>query len=122
SRDQVRGRAGDLRSQQSRDHRLDGGGGGIGYAAGACGDLHNRESDRRSSRELMPGRRQLRITIWNEHVHELRDDSVKRIYPDGMHRPIADGIRRDLGADLTIGAATRDEPEPGLPEEVVART
>ena len=70
----------------------------------------------------MAGRRQLRITIWNEHVHELRDDSVKRIYPDGMHRPIADGIRRELGADVAIGVATLDEPEHGLTEEVLAQT
>ena len=47
----------------------------------------------------MPGSPELRVTVWNENVHEQHEQSVKRIYPDGMHAPIADGIRRDLGAN-----------------------
>jgi trehalose utilization protein len=65
---------------------------------------------------------QLRVTIWNEHVHERREPSVKRIYPDGMHRPIADGLRRELGEDVSIRIATLEEPDHGLTAEVLADT
>ena len=71
---------------------------------------------------MTAARRPLRVTVWNEYVHELREESVKRIYPEGMHRPIADGIRRELGGDVTIRVATLDEPEHGLTEEALAQT
>ena len=70
----------------------------------------------------MPAGRQLRVTVWNENVHERREDSVKRIYPDGMHAPIADGLRRELGGRVSVRAATLDEPEHGLTEAVLAET
>jgi len=28
--------------------------------------------------------RHLNVTVWNEHVHERREPSVTKIYPDGM--------------------------------------
>jgi len=36
----------------------------------------------------------LRVTVWNENIHERREESVRRIYPDGMHAPIVEGLRR----------------------------
>src|SRR2546428_13565521 len=61
----------------------------------------------------MAGSRQLRVTIWNENVHERRDKSVMRIYPDGMHEAIAAGLRREPGATTSIRFATLEEPEHG---------
>lgn len=61
----------------------------------------------------------LRVTIWNEFRHEQRDESVMKIYPDGMHAPIADYLRQH-GIEVTI--ATLDEPEHGLTEEVLNNT
>ncbi len=69
----------------------------------------------------MPGR-PLRVTVWNEHVHERRDPTVGRLYPDGMHGPIADGIRRHLGDGAAVRFATLEEPEHGLSAEVLAET
>lgn len=66
--------------------------------------------------------RQLRVTVWNEHVHERREESVRRIYPDGMHGTIADGLRRELGGNVSIRIATLEEPEHGLTEEALAET
>jgi len=66
--------------------------------------------------------RQLRVTIWNEHVQERRDESVKRVYPDGMHEAIAVGLRRELGASASIRFATLEEPEHGLTEKVLSET
>ncbi|TMD00777.1 MAG: trehalose utilization protein ThuA [Chloroflexi bacterium] len=70
----------------------------------------------------MAGSRQLRVTIWNENVHERKDKSVMRIYPDGMHEAIAAGLRRELGATTSIRFATLEEPEHGLTEEVLSET
>ena len=70
----------------------------------------------------MAADRQLRVTIWNEHVQERRDESVKRVYPDGMHEVIAAGLRRELGASATIRFATLEEPEHGLTDKVLSET
>jgi trehalose utilization protein len=65
--------------------------------------------------------RSLRVTVWNENLHEQNQESVKKVYPKGMHTPIAEGIERELsGADVRI--ATFDEPEHGLTESVLAET
>ena len=66
--------------------------------------------------------RRLRVTLWNEHVHERREPSVKKIYPAGMHAPIAEGIRRVLGDGVSVRVATLDEPEHGLSESALAET
>src|SRR5581483_1145359 len=62
------------------------------------------------------------VTIWNEHVHERRDQAVGRLYPDGMHGAIAAGLTRELGAGVKIRVATLDEPDHGLTDEVLAAT
>jgi trehalose utilization protein len=64
----------------------------------------------------------LRVTVWNENVHERREESVKRIYPRGMHAPIVDGLRRELGDRVTTRVATLEEPDHGLTDEVLAET
>jgi len=70
----------------------------------------------------MAAGRHVRVTIWNEHVQERRDESVRRIYPEGMHRPIADGLERELGSGVTVRIATLDEPEHGLTDAALAET
>ena len=64
----------------------------------------------------------LRVVVWNEHVHERREKSVRKIYPDGMHAPIVEGIVRELGPDVAVKVATLDDPEHGLTAEVLANT
>jgi len=34
----------------------------------------------------------VRVTVWGENVHEGRDESVRAIYPEGMHATIASGL------------------------------
>ena len=63
-----------------------------------------------------------RVTVWNEYVHERRDPTVGRMYPEGLHAPIAEGIRRELGDGVEVRVATLDEPEHGLTAEVLAKT
>ncbi|HSS61522.1 MAG TPA: ThuA domain-containing protein [Candidatus Limnocylindrales bacterium] len=62
------------------------------------------------------------MTVWNENLHEQREESVKKVYPKGMHTPIAEGIRRELGPDVAVRIATLDEPEHGLTDTVLAQT
>jgi trehalose utilization protein len=64
----------------------------------------------------------LRVTVWNENLHEQHQESVKKVYPRSMHTPIAEGIRRELGGEVTVRVATLDEPEHGLTEKVLADT
>ncbi len=34
----------------------------------------------------------IRVTVWNEFKHEQENDAVRQVYPDGIHRVIADGL------------------------------
>ncbi len=61
----------------------------------------------------------MRVTIWNEYQHELQDPAVARVYPQGIHRAIADGIAH---SDFEIRTAILDEPEHGLTDEVLRQT
>ncbi len=62
----------------------------------------------------------VKVTIWNEFRHEKKNDAVKKVYPDGMHKAIADGLLKLGGVD--IKTATLDEPEHGLTEAVLKNT
>ena len=62
----------------------------------------------------------IKVTVWNEFVHERENDQVKAVYPDGMHRAIADHLNSQEG--LSAGTATLDQPEHGLTEELLQQT
>ena len=64
--------------------------------------------------------REIRVTVWNEFVHEKSDEKIGKIYPDGMHGAIARGLR--ACGDFEIRSATLEEPEHGLPEGVLRET
>jgi trehalose utilization protein len=64
----------------------------------------------------------LRITVWGENVHEGRDESVRAIYPDGMHATIAAGLAGELGDGVEVRTATLDQPEHGLTQDVLDAT
>src|SRR5262249_15961687 len=113
-----RARARDLGPAESRHDRLRRRGGRVRDRARASVDL----PDRRSPGPLSLAGRSLRVTVWNEHIHERRDPSVRKIYPEGMHAPILDGIRRVLGEDVTVRVATLEAAEHGLSDEVLAET
>jgi trehalose utilization protein len=64
----------------------------------------------------------MRVTVWGENVHEQRDESVRALYPDGMHTTIAAGLRALLGDGADVRVATLQEPEHGLGDAVLAET
>lgn len=61
----------------------------------------------------------LSVTLWNEHRHEKKDAAVIKVYPEGMHAPIAHHLRAE---GMNVRIATLDEPEHGLTTEVLAQT
>jgi trehalose utilization protein len=63
----------------------------------------------------------LRVVVWSENVHELKNPAVARIYPQGMHETIATGIRTLLPT-VSVATATLQQPEHGLSESVLANT
>lgn len=64
----------------------------------------------------------IRVTVWNEFVHEREHESVRDVYPHGIHHVVADGIRECLGDAVTVGTATLDQPEHGLTTTVLDET
>lgn len=64
----------------------------------------------------------VRVTVWGENRHEKIEEHVRKIYPDGMHETIADGIRENLGDGTVVRTVTLDDPEHGLTEEALQDT
>src|SRR5262245_16226329 len=64
----------------------------------------------------------LRVTIWNEFIHERDVEVVRKIYPEGMHAVWAEALQRQLGDQVSIRIALLDEPEHGLTYDVLEQT
>ena len=64
----------------------------------------------------------IRVTVWNEFVHEQTKEDVRAIYPHGIHPVIADALTGRLGDRVAVRTATLDEPEHGLTETVLRET
>ena len=50
----------------------------------------------------------IRVLVWGENVHEQVEPHVAKLYPQGMHTTIAEGIAENLG-DARLG----DHHHPG---------
>ncbi len=64
--------------------------------------------------------KKIRVTIFNEFVHEQEYENIRKVYPDGIHGCIAAFLGKE--ADITVRTATFDMPEHGLSEEVLRDT
>ena len=62
----------------------------------------------------------IRVTVWNEFIHEKKNEEIAKLYPDGMHAAIAAHLNGQDG--ITARTATLDEPEHGLTDEVLEST
>lgn len=65
--------------------------------------------------------RPLNLLVWNENIHETRDEKVRRIYPDGIHNVIAGALQQQV-TGAAIRTATLADSEHGLTEAVLADT
>lgn len=62
----------------------------------------------------------INVTIYNEFIHEVEQENVKAVYPDGMHMAIKRFL--DETGDYNVRTATLKEPEHGLTQEVLNDT
>ena len=62
----------------------------------------------------------IKVTVWNEFVHEKESEKVKAIYPGGIHNTSAEFLGRE--EDIEVRVATLDDEECGLTEEVLRDT
>lgn len=61
----------------------------------------------------------VKVTVWNENIHEKEHQPVRDVYPEGIHGAIANFLT-EAGFDTKI--ATLDQPEHGLTDEVLENT
>ena len=64
----------------------------------------------------------LKITIWNEFVHECEREDVRAVYPFGIHQTLAAALTKILPPATVIRTATLREPEHGLTADLLAAT
>jgi trehalose utilization protein len=62
----------------------------------------------------------IRVTVWGENVHDRENETVRSIYPKGMHGAIAEALNEDAG--IKASTATLDQPEHGLSEKRLSET
>lgn len=62
----------------------------------------------------------IRVTIWNEFIHERENEDIKKIYPNGIHTCISDFLKKEK--DLQITCKTLDMPNQGIDEETLENT
>lgn len=61
----------------------------------------------------------MKVTVWNENVHEKEMPRVTELYPGGLHGYIKSFLECD---DIEVRTAVMEEEQNGLPEEVLADT
>ena len=62
----------------------------------------------------------IRVTVWNENRSEQLIPAMKEVYPDGLHGALAAFLGKE--EDFEVRIATLDEPDCGLPDEVLNNT
>lgn len=62
----------------------------------------------------------IRVTFWNEYRHEKTSEEAKALYPNGIHAFAKTFLEED--ADITVRLAALDDPDNGLPDEVLDQT
>lgn len=64
-------------------------------------------------------KKEIRVTVWNEFIHEKQVPEIAEIYPDGIHGYIARFLEK---AGMKTRLASLDMPEHGLTEEALDGT
>ena len=62
----------------------------------------------------------IRVTVWNEGVHEIESPEIAAVYPNGIHGQIKSFL--DTQEDIEVRTATLSDPDCGLPPEVLENT
>jgi len=64
--------------------------------------------------------KKIKVTVWNEFLHEKNVEKVKALYPEGIHVFIADFLAAN--SDMQLRTATLEQPEHGLSDDVLTNT
>jgi len=59
----------------------------------------------------------MNILIWNEYRHEIENEEVRKVYPEGIHKAIASFLE-----EHHVETATLDEAHHGLSDENLNKT
>ncbi len=62
----------------------------------------------------------IKVTIWNEYLHERTEERCREVYPNGIHGYLAEVLGKE--EDFIVRTATLDMPEHGLTQEVLDDT
>lgn len=62
----------------------------------------------------------IKVIVWNEFIHEKEEQTVRALYPDGMHNCIGNFLAANPG--IEVKTATLDQPEHGLTEMALSDT
>ena len=60
-----------------------------------------------------------KVTVWNEYLHEVMFDAIRKVYPTGIHGCISDFLTE---AGMDVATATLREEKHGLSDEVLENT
>ncbi len=67
--------------------------------------------------------KKIRVTIWNEFVHERQEgewgDKIREFYPHGIHNTLKENLAAE---DLEIRAVSLQDPDQGLPDDLLQNT
>ena len=61
----------------------------------------------------------IRVTIYNEYVHEREDEAIREVYPEGIHMTLKQQLEDE---EITVRTVTLDDLPDGLSDEVLAET
>jgi trehalose utilization protein len=63
----------------------------------------------------------IRVTVWNEGVHDKKNPKVREVYPKGMGWQIAQALKKQPGLG-TVRVSELDDPGQGLTEKILKNT
>lgn len=61
----------------------------------------------------------IRVTIYNEYVHEREDEAIRAVYPEGIHTTLRQQLEDET---IRVRTVTLDDLPDGLSDEVLAET
>ena len=68
----------------------------------------------------------IRVTIWNEYFHEVKEETVKKVYPNGIHSALAEFLGKDEEIEVTTVTQHDENGElienVGITDELLANT
>ena len=61
----------------------------------------------------------IRVTVYNEGLHEKTSEAVHAVYPDGIHGALKAGLSSD---EISVRTVTLDDLPDGLSQQVLDET